>query len=164
MNRLFFILAFILSGVVAQAQSQDQKEEIQSLVQRIDSLEHELSYLQLTYALSTLNSDVTMFANEIDIKSVAIQLDISNRDFDRELGEAYKEYLDVCLKKQESYNRLIDAKKELFVAMVYKCNFSESELNVLKGYYDHITYTYGKLESSMKFLELTIKVYRQNLQ
>lgn len=46
--------------------------------------------MKLSYELYTLNTDITMFANEVETKAIAIQLDIYNRKFDRRLGEVYE--------------------------------------------------------------------------
>ena len=86
MNKFLCSLVFVLSFSSVHAQSNDSQKEIQTLVQRVDSLEHELSYLKLTYELNTLNSDITMFANEVYTKSIAIQLDLYNRNFNSKLG------------------------------------------------------------------------------
>ena len=81
MKKLFLCpLVLVLSIFSVNAQSQDSQEEMQTLVQRVDSLEHELSYLKLTYELSTLNSDMTLFSNAMDIKSLELQLNLYNRN------------------------------------------------------------------------------------
>ena len=49
MNKFLCSLVFVLSFSSVHAQSNDSQKEIQTLVQRVDSLEHELSYLKLTY-------------------------------------------------------------------------------------------------------------------
>lgn len=53
MNKFLCSLVFVLSFSSVHAQSNDSQKEIQTLVQRVDSLEHELSYLKLTYELNT---------------------------------------------------------------------------------------------------------------
>ena len=71
MKKIFCtLLVLVLSIFSVNAQSQNSQEKMQTLVQRVDSLEHELSYLKLTYELSTLNSDMTLFTNEINIVSI----------------------------------------------------------------------------------------------
>ena len=65
MKKIFCtLLVLVLSIFSVNAQSQNSQEEMQTLVQRVDSLEHELSYLKLTYELNTLNSDMKLFLNE----------------------------------------------------------------------------------------------------
>lgn len=47
-----------------------------SLTQRVDSLEHELSYIKLSYELYTLNNDLSIFNNDIGVRTNAIQINI----------------------------------------------------------------------------------------
>ncbi len=68
MSRFIISIVFVLSIISVQAQSLNNQEETQSLVQRVDSLEHELSYLKLTYELGTLNLDITTFSSEVFYK------------------------------------------------------------------------------------------------
>ena len=96
MKKILFVLVFVLFAISIRAQSQDQlpqdqQVELQSLIQKVDSLEHELSYIKLTYELYTLNSDIKMFANEAYTKSIAIQLNLYNRNFDSKLGKSYQQ-------------------------------------------------------------------------
>ncbi len=134
--------------------------EEQALVQRVDSLEHELSYLKLTYELYTLNSDITMFANEVYTKSVSIRLDLYNRNFNSKLGNAYQQYYESCLDKQQSILNLIEARKKSFALKVIIYPYTESELNVLMASYNVIDDAYGTLEQSMNMLKITIDAYR----
>ena len=92
MKKFLFLCLFALFFCSGFAQSQKPQENNQALVQRIDSLEHELSYLKLSYDLYTLNSDMKMAANEIYAKYLAIREDIDHRNFAKELGNAYKRY------------------------------------------------------------------------
>ncbi len=113
MSRFIISIVFVLSIISVQAQSLNNQEETQSLVQRVDSLEHELSYLKLTYELGTLNLDITTFSSEVFTRLTAIKLDLYNRNFDNRLEEAYQVYYESCLRKQDSLAELIEAKKLL---------------------------------------------------
>ncbi len=152
---------FVHSFISIQAQqSQDSQMEEQALVQRVDSLEHELSYLKLTYELYTLNSDITMFANEVYTKSVSIRLDLYNRNFNSKLGNAYQQYYESCLGKQQSILNLIEAREKSFALKVIIYPYTESELDVLMASYNVIDDAYGTLEQSMNMLKITIDAYR----
>lgn len=161
MRKFIFFFVFVHSFISIQAQqSQDSQMEEQALVQRVDSLEHELSYLKLTYELYTLNSDITMFANEVYTKSVSIRLDLYNRNFNSKLGNAYQQYYESCLDKQQSILNLIEARKKSFALKVIIYPYTESELNVLMASYNVIDDAYGTLEQSMNMLKITIDAYR----
>lgn len=55
------ILAFSLN--IANAQPQSKQIEKQTLIQRLDSLEHNLDYLKIDYDLKTINTDLTTLVN-----------------------------------------------------------------------------------------------------
>lgn len=161
MRIFLFLIMFVFPFISIKAQSQESPMEVQVLVQRVDSLEHEVSYLQLTYELYTLNSDITMFANEVYTKSIAIQLDIYNRNFSYKLGQSYKQYYESCQNKQQSIFKLIEVKKQFFALKVLTYPYTESELNTLMASYSVINNAYDTLETSMKMLKTTIDTYNE---
>jgi hypothetical protein len=163
MNKFLCSLVFVLSFFSVHAQSQDSQEEIRTLVQRVDSLEHELSYFKLTYELNTLNSDITIFANEVYTKCLAIQLDLYNRNVDSQLGDSYQRYYESCQRKKQSISELIEAKKMLFTVKVITYPYSESELNTLKASYNVIDNVYDSLGNSMDLLKIVIDAYNKSL-
>ena len=135
--------------------------EVHALVHRVDSLEHELSYLKLTYELYTLNSDITMFANEVYTKSIAIQLNLYNRNFNSKLGQSYQQYYESCLHKKQSIYGLIEAKKKFFTLKVITYPYTESEQDTLMASYNVIDDAFDTLEHSMSMLKITIDAYKE---
>ena len=160
MNKFLCLLVFMLSCISVHAQSQDSQEEMQTLVHRVDSLEHELSYLKLTYELNTLNSDITIFANEVYTKYIAIKLDLYNRNFSSKLGDSYQRYYESCQSKKQQISELIEAKKIWFTFKIITYPYSENELNTLKASYNVIDKAYDSLEISMDLLKIIIDAYR----
>ena len=164
MKKIFYtLLVLVLSIFSVNAQSQNSQEKMQTLVQRVDSLEHELSYLKLTYELNTLNSDMKLFLNEINIKSLEIQLNLYNRNFNSQLGYAYQRYYKSCQEKKQSISELIEAKKTFFILKVITYPFSESEMNTLKASYNVIDNAYELIGSSMKLLKFVVDAYNKSL-
>ena len=162
-NFFYTLLVLVLSIFSVNAQSQNSQEEMQTLVQRVDSLEHELSYLKLTYELSTLNSDMTLFTNEINIKSLEIRLNLYNRNFNSQLGYAYQRYYKSCQEHKQSISKLIEAKKTFFVLKVITYPFSESEKNMLKASYNMIDDEYELIGNSMELLKIVVDAYNKSL-
>lgn len=161
MKKFLLPIVFALFSISIQAQSQNQRIEMQTLVQKVDSLEHELSYLKLTYELNTLNSEITMFANEVYTKSIAIKLDIFERNFNYSLGHSYQRYYESCLYKKQVIYGLIEAKKEFFTLKVITYPYTESELNTLITSYNVIDGIYSTLEHSMNLLKITLDTYQE---
>lgn len=163
MKKFFYtLLVLVLSIFSVNAQSQNSQEKKQTLVQRVDSLEHELSYLKLTYELSTLNSDMTLFSNAINIKSLEIQLNLYNRNFNSQLGYAYQRYY-TCQERKQSISELIESKKTFFVLKVITYPFSESEMNTLNASYNVIDNAYESIGKSMELLKIVVDAYNKSL-
>ena len=162
-NFFYTLLVLVLSIFSVNAQSQNSQEKMQTLVQRVDSLEHELSYLKLTYELSTFNSDMTLFSNEIDIKMLDIQFNLYNRNFDSQLGYAYQRYYKSCQERKQAISKLIEAKKKFFVLKVITYPFSESEMNTLKANYNVIDKAYESIGNSMELLKIVVDAYNKSL-
>lgn len=163
MNKFLFSLAFMLSFFSIHAQSQASQDEMQTLVQKVDSLEHELSYLKLTYKLNALKSDIVIFANEMHAKSLEIQLGIYNKDFDSRLKDAYQGYYESCKDKKQAFTELIETTKTFFVMKVFTYHYSESELNELMSTYKVISAASNALEASMNLLKSTIEAYIKSM-
>jgi len=161
MRKFLFFLVCGLFSISIQAQSQNSQMEVHALVHRVDSLEHELSYLKLTYELYTLNSDITMFANEVYTKSIAIQLNLYNRNFNSKLGQSYQQYYESCLHKKQSIYGLIEAKKKFFTLKVITYPYTESEQDTLMASYNVIDDAFDTLEHSMSMLKITIDAYKE---
>lgn len=75
------LILVLLCTTIAYAQKNDSSFMVApadstkdiSLTQRVDSLEHELSYIKLSYELYTLNNDLSIFNNDIGVRTNAIQ-------------------------------------------------------------------------------------------
>lgn len=160
---LALVATLTFKGVSAHAQSQNSQKDVQILAQRVDSLEHELSYLKLTYELNTLNSDITMFANDVYTKSIEIQLNYYNRNFYSALGNSYQRYYESCQHKKQAMSELIETRKMSFQIKVMTYPYTENELKTLNASYNVINYAFDTLETSMDVLKNAIKAYNKFL-
>ena len=104
-----------------------------------------------------------MFANEVYTKSIAIQLDLYNRNFNSKLGDSYQRYYESCQRKKQSISELIEAKKTLYLIKVITYPYSESELKTLKASYNVIDNVYDSLGNSMDLLKIVIDTYNKSL-
>lgn len=160
MNRFICVIVFTLSLFSMHAQSTTQQEEIKSLTQKVDSLEHRLSYLNLAFELYTLNSDINMFTNEVYIKSLDIQLNINNRNFQSKLCNLYQSCYESYLPKMHALHDLIEVKTECFSTNITTYPYSETELSLIKSYYKIINKSYDLLEEYMRLLKFDIDAYK----
>ena len=160
-NKLIPIILFMLFAFSANAQSQDDKQQMQVLSQRVDSLAHELSYLKLTYEINELNSDLIQFKDDVSITALNVQLNLYNRNFDRELGRAYQENLKSCENQRKSFDNLVKAKKDMFAISIHTLQFTDIELNILNCRYELIDDILDSLDHSMNVLKIAIDAYTE---
>ena len=146
MNKILCLLAFSLSFLSVHAQSHNSQNDVQTLIHRVDSLEHELSYLKLTYELNAIKSEITIFANEVSSTSNSIQINLNNRTFYKELGDMYQKYFESCQYRKQSISENIEANGKLLFLKIATYSYTESELKILKGYYNVINNSYDALE------------------
>lgn len=161
MNKLVTSLVFMLSVFIANAQPQNQQTEINTLAQKVDSLEHELSYLNLNYELSMLKLSLNTSTNEMYAKTIAIQLDLYNRNFNSNLGDGYKNYYDACVYQKESFDDLLETKKKYFALKIMTYPYTENELKVLKASYLTVGTAYDTFKQTLDLLKISIDMYRE---
>ncbi len=102
-----------------------------------------------------------MFANEAYTKSIAIQLNLYNRNFDSKLGKSYQQEYESCVDRKQSIFRLIEAKKEFFTLKVITYPYTESELSTLMAIYNATDVAYKHLDKSLNMLKITIDAYQE---
>ena len=165
MNRVVFsvILTLFLFLFPIQAFSQDKKEEadIITLLQKVDSIEHELSYLKMSCDLKNLISDISLFATEVYSKYLSIELNISNRNFGRRLGAGYEKYYESCMNRKKTIDESIVSQKKLYMAKYYASYFSKIESDILFASCNVIDEGYNTLEQSMNLLKIAIETYNE---
>lgn len=159
MNKFISFILLLLFTSYANAQSQDNQQEMQALTQKVDSLAHELSYLKLSYEINSLNSDLISFKNDVYTTALDVQINLYNRNFNRSLGRAYRENYESSENKRKSYDSLIKAKKDYFALMIYTQSYTESEIQLLMGSYGLIDDILDSLDNSMNLLKLAIDAY-----
>lgn len=170
-GKVLVLIVVLLCTPIAHAQKEgsssmvapaDSTKEI-SLTQRIDSLEHELSYIKLSYELYTLNNDLAVFKNNIGITTNEIQINIYERNFDYKLYSAYKDNYEANKDKLLSFQELIKAKKTYFWLKITTYPYSENEKELLLASYMTIDNGYSALESSLKLMKVCLDMYKESL-
>lgn len=170
-KRALVLIVVLLCTPIAYAQKEgsfsmvapaDSTKEI-SPIQRIDSLEHELSYVKLSYELYTLNNDIVVFKNDINITTNNIQIDIYRQNFNYKLYKAYKYNYESIKKKLLALQELIEKKKTYLWHKITIYPYSENEKNLLLSNYMLIDKGYSALESSLKLMKVCLDMYEESL-
>lgn len=165
------LILVLLCTTIAYAQKNDSSFMVApadstkdiSLTQRVDSLEHELSYIKLSYELYTLNNDLSIFNNDIGVRTNAIQINIYTHNFDYKLYKAYKDNYEATKDKLLSYQDLIETKKTYFWLKIITYPNTEVEKKLLLSSYMTIDKGYSQLESSLKLMKICLDMYKDSL-
>lgn len=161
MRILVFLFISIFSAISVQAQSQDLEKEMQIMVNRVDSLEHELAYLKLTFELGSKIASIDMFNSTVYTYGLSIQLNYYNRNIDLNYAksnqELYESFQSRFLTEKESMSSL----KLLFHLTVASSHFTEDELNVLNTQYDALDNSLDQLNKSMNLYKICVEGYTE---
>ena len=159
MNKILLFILLVLSALCANAQSQSQQAVETALVNKVDSLEHELSYLRVEYEMQTFLADIKILSNNIQITANEIQISIWSRNFNKRVANVYSEKYDVLLTQVQKYSELAVVKKDYVKAMVTKHNFSVIEVRTLKQMYDLVDLTIAELGSALNLYKISTDAY-----
>ncbi len=163
MKKILFFIIFFLPLFSIKAQLQSQQLEVEKIVHKVDSIEHELSYLRLSYELYTLNSDIKTFTDEVNIKILEIKMDLYHQCLENTFGDLLQRYYNKCEQQKLSYADLIKAKKSFIAVKVLTCPFTDEELDVLMSSYNIVEDRFELLENSLDLLKEVIRLYKENL-
>ena len=157
MKKFLFVFALLLSIFSFQAKSQDIKLELDSLNQKVDSLEHELLFLKLSYEITTINTDISLISNEVYNQFSDIKLAIYTGNYNKK-SLSHDELM------YEQYNKFKDQKNELLamerlMISIYAddSTISQREFDILNGKCTSAKMSLDLLESNLELLNESIK-------
>lgn len=104
-----------------------------------------------------------MFINELNIKSIDIQMNIVNREFYPAYSDMYQRYYEACQDQKQAFSKNIEATKELFFLKVMTHSYSETELSVLNASYERIDTVFESLETTIDYFKAIADVYAKGL-
>lgn len=142
----------------------DLQSKVDNLTAQVDSLSHELLYLNLSYEVYTLNTDFEIFKLNIQETISGIRLDISNnkkldRDFywsHKRLYNAYKENLD-------ARKRLRNVKQKFFSFKSAANDLTYNEKDNLNDYYSISENLIEQVEILLDTMKELLDIYYDNL-
>lgn len=163
MKKIIFSLLLLIFGLSVYAQQaeciQECRNDIQQLVQKVDSLEHQLTYLNLCYELDILHLNIQDSTNEIYSHSQSLQMNVvahyyRKKELDSKT-EYYQSFKYNYIKKQE----LFDALKEFYMVSKIANKFSDSEIRLLNMRIQLIENDFDVLKSNMYLFKTAIEGY-----
>lgn len=133
------------------------------LVQRIDSLEKELSYVKLQNELNALRFELQVNSNNWEFKSNSILLNVNSKIVLRMLYDTYKEYYVSSEELIKTYQQSVELNKINCYFQILKYDYSENQKSALENTINLIDKSYSKLKSSLDYYKTCLDMYRDNL-
>ena len=148
------ILSFVGLSVKAQNSTSTQIE-IENLSAKVKKLEHELSYLNLSYKLGILNNQINVATSDVNIKALEMQVYVFHNDLMTSQAQSYhtilKEWYQAALDNKHSTEYLYKMTKLLVSSSTEE--FTEDENNLLTQQCDVIEKAFGSFDVSLNFVE-----------
>lgn len=163
MTKLLYSIAFVLFFLPINAQAKDAQTEIQSLIHKVDSLEHELSYLRLEYELNKYLSDLNMLANEVRTVKIEILSSFYNKDFNKRMGNSYIKLYESYLNKTNVYHELVEKIKHFLKLKFVSSSYTTTQKDNIMATSNLIGRAYDVLEKTMNVLKEAIDLYNKCL-
>ena len=162
MIRLFCSILLAITAFPLNAQVQTSQDEMRAIVQKVDSLEHELSYLKLSYELETLYTDMTIFSNEMYGRATDIRLMRLSGNYDSELAESYEGYYNSCKRKKQSIDELADIKKKNATLAIMYYPYTEDEFELLIRRLKMLDYVSNVVDDTLIVLRESLNAYQKS--
>ena len=139
------------------------ENRIEILLQRVDSLEKELSFVKLAYELKILKNELDICANNINIKSNSILININSRTYLHSLYNAYKESYESCESLIQAYQVNIEIRKKNCWVHISKIS-SIKQIMALKSSLDMIDKTYKSLKAALDYYKVCLDLYKDYIK
>lgn len=160
MKKILLLLVFGLFLLSSQAQTQTQLEnQVNQLQQKVDSLDHELSYLQLSFKLESFKTELTLFSHDLSILVLEIKANSYNGKLSYSTGELYKENYELQLLKKKAFDNYLKSIKGFFAEKIMSNSYTQTELEALFSDLNVIEKSFDSLDYALKLLKATLKDY-----
>lgn len=159
------LFVFFFGAWSAYAQDVDsvqvqQPITLDSLAVQVEQLKHDLNYLQCEYELLKMEKYIQTLANEVNIKTNGVLIDVYNMRYDRELYSAFVESYDTYSAYYDSLKEKFNSTTRYVVYKVLSSNFSDTEVELLDAYIESIKRSFSTAEAALSYFDVAIKAYK----
>lgn len=137
--------------------------KVDLLQAQVDSLSHQVDYLNLIYEISTLNTDIKLFCHDIASDIMDMKMNIYHNDCRGDIYYSYKELYDAYIIDFKAFEDLIKAKQLLFVAMLVAKNYTDSEKDVLMKSLNMTDSIYHSAELQLNMMKDVLDIYHKQI-
>lgn len=152
-------LIFVLPlGTKAETNTDSKIEELSV---QVDSLNHQINYLQMSFEAYVLNTDLKIFIQNVKSEIEDMKMRIYHRNCDRDMYGKYNRLYDAFRDNLEATKGLIEVKQRLCHAMMITGEWSEEENSVLTKSFNITKGLYKQAELLLDMMKDYIDLYRK---
>lgn len=168
MRRMIMIAALLITCSFAGFGQQrnnksEEKETVKELVQKVDRLEHDLMFLNTSYDLKNLDTDLKTFLYEIRFNVNDLSDFIHNDNYTYELCKTYDEYYGVIISRSNANRMLYETRKSCMEIYSQKYSFTEPEKRVLESCCKSIEKGFSQIKLASELYKKSIDIYKEGL-
>lgn len=165
MKKVLILLVSIVCVWNTYAQDVDslqvqQPITLDSLAVQVGKMQHDLSYLQCEYELLKMEKYIQTLANEVNIKTNGLIIDVYHSRYDRELYSTFVESYDTYSAYYDSLKEKFNSTTRYVVYKVLSSDFSDTEVEVLDAYIESIKRSFSSAEAALRYFDVAIKAYK----
>lgn len=164
---LFFIAIIGIKNVTAQNISSLQYDSLQnvvdSLINKVNVLQHNFDFLELSYKLDSQISALNRCANELRISSNGIYISLVDKNIDANLYISYRKSYNASIKLLERHEKSVQTLKSYVNIKMLICSFNANECAVLENSYDTLNASYNAAEAALKYMKTILDIYKDRL-
>lgn len=158
-------IVFFVPFLFAQAQTSviDSLEKSSTLINRVESLEHELSHLKLSYELDKLAMDIQLCQLDISKNVTDIRYALSQKFFKKKLASAFEEEYEASRTSVQSLKDRVCLMESKIEDDSNLYSYEESEKVQLTLRLVYIRLLMKSFEPSLNVYESTVDYYKDKL-
>lgn len=162
---LFFISVVCVSHVYAQdvdtVEVQSAPITIDSLVIRLDMLQHRYDFMTCENELYKIMMDFKGLTQDINIKTNEVLVDVYHSRYDRTLYNTLCDYSDGCSTLYNSFQEKYESVKKLVLVKAISSSFDDSEIDLIESYLKAIDNSAALAETALKYYDYIVENYKK---
>lgn len=160
MKNLLVLLVMFITTISISAQERNELQKIDLLQYKLDKLQHDYDFLDCSFKLYRLATDLRLFNNIINTKSSEILIKCYHSRYDSMLYRVYKDHYDASEENLTSSEHLAFSTIMNIQEKMDLSTFSETEIEVLNITIKDVESSLSAAKSSLNYYNVVLGIYK----
>lgn len=150
----------LITTICISAQERNELQKIDSLQYKLDKLQHDYDFLDCSFRLYRLATDLKNLNNDINTRSNGILINCYHSRYDSMLYRAYKESYDASEENLTSSEHLAFSTIMNVMGKMESSTFSETEIKVLNYAIKNVESSLSAAKSALNYYNVVLGIYK----